>query len=123
MMVFVLAAPGRLHSANGQRWKVGSVKVVITPRESRWLAGFAARTKPSEGTAQDLNARALALEDQTGNRAVLVTTDTGNYPAPLSKNITECIQKQFGLPRRCLLLKSSHTYCSPVTDRGEEITS
>lgn len=122
MVVCALAAPGRLFSASAQRWKAGSAEVVITPRESLWLAGYAARTKPSEGTAQELYAKALALEDQAGNRAVLVTTDTESLPAVLSKNIAERIQKQFGLPRHRLLLNSSHTHCSPVTDRREEIT-
>jgi hypothetical protein len=96
--------------------------VVITPHESLWLAGFASRTKPSQGTAQDLYAKALALEDQAGNRAVLVTTDLENLPGVLSKKIAERVQKQFGIPRRCLLLNASHTHCSPVADRMEEIT-
>ena len=41
-------------------WKAGAAKVVITPKESLWMAGYAARNKPSEGTAQDLYAKALA---------------------------------------------------------------
>ena len=50
-----------LHAAETE-WKAGVAKVVITPKEPMWMAGFAARSKPAEGTAQDLFAKALALE-------------------------------------------------------------
>ena len=44
-------------------WKAGLAKVSITPRQGLWMSGFAARTKPSEGVAQEIYAKALALED------------------------------------------------------------
>ena len=36
--------------------------MVITPEKPMWMAGYAARNKPSEGKAQDLFAKALVLE-------------------------------------------------------------
>ncbi|PYV43742.1 MAG: hypothetical protein DMG06_09570 [Acidobacteria bacterium] len=33
--------------AADQKWKAGVGKISITPRQSLWLAGYAARTKPS----------------------------------------------------------------------------
>ena len=41
-------------------WKAGTGRVAITPKEPMWMAGYAARTKPSEGAVHDLWAKALA---------------------------------------------------------------
>ena len=49
--------PLRLDAAG---WRAGVATVDITPRQSLWMAGFAARTQPSQGTAQPLHAKALA---------------------------------------------------------------
>jgi len=102
-------------------WKAGVAKVVITPTRSVWMAGYAARTKPSEGVAQDLYAKALALEDSSGRRAVLVTTDLLGLPASVSRRVAERVEKQYTLPRERLIFNSSHTHYSPVLDRVLEI--
>jgi hypothetical protein len=49
----------------GSAWKAGTASVIITPEQSTWMAGYAFRNRPSEGKAQDLFAKALALEDAT----------------------------------------------------------
>jgi hypothetical protein len=49
-------------------FKAGIASTVITPNEPMWMAGYAARDKPSEGKIHDLNAKALALEDAQGTR-------------------------------------------------------
>ncbi len=56
-------------------WKSGTATAVITPKENMWMAGYAARKKPSEGVARELFAKALALEGTDGKPFVLVTTD------------------------------------------------
>src|SRR5581483_2622377 len=56
-------------------WKAGAASVVITPQDNLWMAGYSARKKPAEGKAQDLFAKALALEDETGGRLVMLTMD------------------------------------------------
>ena len=61
-------------------WKAGIASIVITPEQSMWLAGYAARTHPSEGTMHDLWAKALVLEDANGKQAVLITTDLLEFP-------------------------------------------
>ena len=55
--------------------KAGAAKVSITPARPIWLAGYESRTKPSEGVLQDIDAKALALQDDSGAIAVLVTLD------------------------------------------------
>jgi hypothetical protein len=46
----------------GRGWRAGVAAVDITPEGSIWLAGYAARRKPSESVAQPIHAKALALE-------------------------------------------------------------
>jgi len=88
--------------------------VVITPQKSVWMAGYASRKKPSEGVVQDIYAKALALEDPSGKRAVLVTSDLLGFPATVSHNIAERVEKRHHLTRDQMLLNSSHTHCGPV---------
>ena len=89
-------------------------RTIITPQKSLWMAGYASRKKPSEGVIQELYAKALTLEDQTGKRVVLVTSDLLGFPAAVSHNIAERAEKHFHLKRDQLLLSSSHTHCAPV---------
>ncbi len=101
-------------SAENPQWKAGLAKVLITPTKSVWMTGYGARTKPSEGTLQELYAKALALEDQSGRRAVLVTTDILGFPAEVADTIAKRVEKEHGISRDRLLLNSSHTHCGPA---------
>ena len=67
--VLILLLP---HNANALgEWKAGVATVTITPTGPLWMSGYGSRTKPSEGTEHDLWAKALAIEDPGGRRAVL----------------------------------------------------
>jgi len=95
-------------------WKAGVASVVITPEHSMWMAGYAARTKPSEGKVHELNAKALALEDARGTRLVIVTVDLLGIPRPsrdwLEKEVCRC----YNVLPESLLVNASHTHCGPV---------
>jgi hypothetical protein len=100
-----------------QAWKAGLARVIITPQKPLWMAGYASRRKASEGVIQELYAKALALEDHSGKRVVLVTTDLLGFPAVVSHNVAERAEKQYHLTRAQLLLSSSHTHGGPVVDK------
>jgi hypothetical protein len=100
-----------------QAWKAGLAQVTITPQKPLWMAGYASRTKVSEGVIQELYAKAMALEDHSGKRAVLVTSDLLGFPAAVSRNIAERVEKENRLERARLLLSSSHTHGGPVVDK------
>ncbi len=122
LLQFLAATPGLCQHGSGlaapaDSWKAGLAKVPITPRGPLWLAGYAARTKPSEGTLLELYAKALALDDGSGRPAVLVTSDLLGFPASVSHRITERLREQYQLPRDRVLLNSSHTHGGPVVDR------
>jgi hypothetical protein len=88
--------------------------VAITPKESMWMAGYAARTRPSEGTVHDLWAKALALQDPAGKKAVLLTLDVCGIGRELSNSIRDGIESRHGLKREQIVLSCSHTHCGPV---------
>jgi hypothetical protein len=96
------------------RWKAGAAKVAITPRQPLWMSGYAARTKPPEGKLTDLWAKALALEDPAGRRALLVTMDLVGIDRGLSRAVCAELRKKYGLPREAVLLSVSHTHTGPV---------
>ena len=94
-------------------WKAGAASVVITPEKPMWMAGYAARNKPSEGKAQDLFAKALVLEDAKGSRVVFVTMDLIGIPRTLRKSLESRVRSEWKLPPESLLLNASHTHCGP----------
>ena len=96
-------------------WKAGVAVVDITPAESIWMAGYASRTKPSEGVLQRLRAKAIALEDEAGGVSVIVTSDLLGFTASMSQEVAARVQKAHGLPRERLVLNASHTHSGPVT--------
>src|SRR5262245_1903154 len=98
-------------------WKAGVAKTDITPQGSIWLAGFGARTKPSEGVMQRIYVKALALQDETGATTVLVTSDLLGFNRDMAAFVAREAQTKFKLPRNRLALNASHTHSGPVTDK------
>ncbi|RPJ79951.1 MAG: hypothetical protein EHM13_12835, partial [Acidobacteria bacterium] len=97
-------------------WLAGVAAVDITPPAGIWMAGYAARKEPSQGAAQPLHAKALALEDASGHRAVIVTMDLLGLTAEVVERIAEAVRSRHGLRRESLLLCSSHTHSGPVVN-------
>ncbi|MGH9631876.1 MAG: neutral/alkaline non-lysosomal ceramidase N-terminal domain-containing protein [Bryobacteraceae bacterium] len=103
-----------ISSAFAAGFKAGVARIDITPKEPIWMSGYASRKQPSQGVAQRLWAKALAIEDNKGGRVVIVTTDLIGLPGVLSDVVAARAMKQFGLDRSGLLLNSSHTHTGPV---------
>jgi hypothetical protein len=101
-------------SRAAEGWKAGVAKVVITPDRPMWLSGYSSRDKPAEGKIHDLWAKALALEDASGKRCVLVTMDLVGIPREVSIAVCDEIEKKHGLPREAVMLNVSHTHSGPV---------
>jgi neutral ceramidase len=111
LIVSIIACPACAQPG----WKAGTARVPITPKQPMWMAGYAARTKPSEGAVHDLWAKALALQDPTGRRVVLVTLDVCGIDRELSNRVRDAIKSRHGLDRDRIVLACSHTHCGPVT--------
>ena len=99
-------------------WKAGAGKSKITPEVPMWMAGYASRTRPAEGTLTDLWAKALVLEDANGKRGLLVTLDLVGIDRVMSRRITQRLQEQFDLPRAAIMICTSHTHTGPVVERN-----
>ncbi|MFC2087787.1 neutral/alkaline non-lysosomal ceramidase N-terminal domain-containing protein [Bacteroidota bacterium] len=103
------------------RWKAGVARVIITPEEPIWMAGYSSRNRPSEGILHDIWAKALALEDARGERGVLITTDligfSGKY---ISGRIRNRLKTKYGLTSSQVILSSSHTHTGPELMRAPE---
>ena len=94
--------------------KVGLARAKVTPESPIRMAGYASRNKPSEGVLADLFAKAMAIEDAEGERAVLLTADVIGYNARVADLVCRKITEKTGLERRQILLNPSHTHTGPV---------
>ncbi|MCH5376194.1 MAG: neutral/alkaline non-lysosomal ceramidase N-terminal domain-containing protein [Planctomycetes bacterium] len=118
--LFVLAGTAGAESTDDRRdWKAAAGAVAITPTEPVWMAGYAARDKPSEGAIHDLFAKALIMEDAAGNRLVIITVDLIGITPELRGGVEAAVSK-LGIPAQSLLMNASHTHCGPEL-RGDRL--
>jgi len=94
--------------------RVGLARAKITPESPIRMAGYGSRDKPSEGVLADLFAKAMAIEDADGERAVLLTSDVIGYNARVADLVCGKIMEKTGLDRRQILLNPSHTHTGPI---------
>jgi neutral ceramidase len=116
-MVWVLLGSvlaGSLLAADPSLWQAGTARVVITPTEPLWMAGYASRTNPADGKVMDLWIKVLALEDARGHRAIILTGDLLGFPQSIYQHICAALKEKFALAPDQILLSASHTHCGPV---------
>jgi hypothetical protein len=77
------------------------------------LAGYSSRTNAAEVVLDDLHAKALALEDASGNRVILITADLIGFRADFTEPVCARITAATGIPRERILLNASHTHAGP----------
>jgi len=107
-----------LTSVEAASWKAGTARVDITPQKPIWMAGYGGRTKPSEGKIHSLWAKALALEDARGHRAVIIGTDTLGMTKSIYETIKTRLQKTHDLSPDQIMINASHTHTGPVLRGG-----
>jgi neutral ceramidase len=94
----------------------GVATIDITPDSGLWMAGFARRTQPAQGTSLRLAAKALALQYGDDRPLILVTADLLGLTARLTEAAAREVRRRTGIPRSHLLFNASHTHCGPVVD-------
>ena len=112
--VFFAAVGAAVLPAQPTDWKVGLAAVDITPETPLPMAGYAARRQPFEAVEQPLFAKALALEDGAGKRALLITADILGFTAERSRNIADRLRESDGIAREDILFNASHTHSGPL---------
>ena len=110
LLVGTLVAPRAMADA----MKVGLGRVAITPDTPVWMAGYASRTEPGSGKLHDLWTKAMAIEDASGAKVVIVTADIIGFSLDMTDAVSKRIEDAYGIPRSNLLFNSSHTHCGPV---------
>jgi len=105
LAVCLAAAPG---------WKAAATKVIITPEKNLWMAGYSSRKSGAKGKLQDLFAKALVVEDETGACLAIITLDLIGVPKSLRVAVAKEAQAKFNLPPSHLLINASHTHCGPM---------
>ena len=75
LLTILCAVTAVIHAEAAEPWRAGVAKTVITPSELMWMSGYGSRDKPADGTLHDLWAKALVLEDPSGEKLLLITLD------------------------------------------------
>jgi neutral ceramidase len=96
--------------------RAGTAKVCITPPVGTWQGGYGARTHPCEGIHDQLFARALVLEDDSGRpRGAIVSVDISGLPPEVADAARERAEQMAGIPAQHIALCASHTHGGPAT--------
>ncbi|MDP8244308.1 MAG: neutral/alkaline non-lysosomal ceramidase N-terminal domain-containing protein [Candidatus Hinthialibacter antarcticus] len=103
---------------NAAAYEAGIAKVVITPQDKIWMAGYAARNHPAEGVEHDLYAKALTLKDDEGSMVTMVTIDLLGVTSEMTQAISTQVEEKTGMPASNLMLTSSHTHSGPVVRKN-----
>ena len=104
--------------------RAGAAKVDITPAADAALqmSGYAGRTAGFKGIHDDLNVRAIVVDNGTAQAAIISCEIIGLSNAFWEK-ATERITRDTGIARDNILLASVHTHAAPSTgvyERGQQ---
>ncbi len=99
-------------------WQAGFSRVVITPEKSMWMSGYGSRNHASEGKIHDLYARAAALQDDGGQRVVMISLDLVGVPKVMAERVSAAAKAKHKLERAGLMFCCSHTHCGPALDQS-----
>jgi hypothetical protein len=95
-------------------WLAGCASIKFTPNEPLWLAGYAARTAPSQGTLSDLFVTALALRDAEGRTLLVASVDIIAIPVSLADAAAAIVRERYPeIPRENFVFAATHTHYGP----------
>lgn len=93
---------------------VGAARLDITPDYPVRLSGYGSRRKESEGIAQRLWTRALAIgADEGDGPAVLVTVENCGMTPSIADHVAQRLSEQAGIQRERLAIAVSHSHTAP----------
>ena len=101
-------------------WRAGFGSSVITPATPVMLAGFSDRTEPATGVHDELEARAVWLDDGT-RAACLLVLDLLGLSEEFAGPVRDAIAEDLGVDREAVLTAATHTHNGPNAIRGGEL--
>ena len=114
-MLLVAASTACEDWAKTGQWRVGCARVSISPERPIVLLGYGDRKGVFDSVEQEIYAKAIALEDEAGHRAVIVTADlVGFQAAVVTDTVSARIMQETGLERSQLLFNASHSHTGPL---------
>src|SRR2546429_7183866 len=94
--------------------QVGVAKIDVTPQYPIRLTGYAVRKTESEGVAQHLWAKALAIGSDGERPAILITVDNCGVPANVRDEVVARLKKVRRIVAERVAICSSHTHTGPM---------
>lgn len=108
---------GSTTEAKGQ-FMAGFGLTDITPRDSVPMASYG-DDRMSTGWYSNLEARAVAVQDENGDILVFVVGDVSWCPMELGGTIQETLSADLGIPKEHIILSGTHTHASVSTSRTD----
>ncbi len=93
--------------------QVGVAQLDITPHYSIRLTGYAARKTESEGVAQHLWAKAIAIGSDKEGPAIVITVDNCGVPLNVRQAVVAKLNKSASIDPERVAICSTHTHSGP----------
>jgi len=106
-------AEGSFAAQHNNERLIGVAKIDITPAYPIRLTGYAVRKKESEGVAQHLWAKALAIGSDVEHPAILITVDNCGVPVNVRNEVVSRLKKAGRVQPERVAICSSHTHSGP----------
>lgn len=94
--------------------RIGVAAIDVTPDGPIRLTGYGGRAAESEGVAQRLFAKALAIGSDAEGPALLVAVDNLGVPATVVGEVAARLARRAGVQRERLVVCSTHTHTGPA---------
>jgi hypothetical protein len=105
-------------------YQIGVAKVDITPDYPIRLNGFGGRREESDGIAQRIWAKALAISQGCEPPVVLIAIDSLGVRMTMVDEVAARLERKLGIPRQNVALTFSHSHTTPkVNDACDNIFS
>ena len=111
-LVVALAVIACVIPASGEDFRAGAAAVIITPPAGAPMAGYYSE-RLAEGTHDDLFAKALVIEED-GTNAALVVCDLISLPRRVVEEARVLIAKNTGIKGERVMISATHTHTGPV---------
>ncbi|WP_435017917.1 neutral/alkaline non-lysosomal ceramidase N-terminal domain-containing protein [Tundrisphaera sp. TA3] len=101
---------------------IGVARADVTPEGPIWLSGYLSRTAESNGVAQKIWAKALAIGSDEQGPAILVSLDSLGISAASVAEVAGRLERKAGIKPERLSIAASHTHYAPcLTDVAPHI--
>src|SRR5437867_6141301 len=95
-------------------FQVGVAKTDITPDYPVRLSGYGSRRTESDGVAQRIRAKALAISSDQDDLALLITVDNCGVPSSITEEVALRLSKKAGVKRERVAVCFSHSHTAPM---------